>query len=305
MTSERPEPKVFDLVYHRGVWVTIEGFGEDRGTELSTGQWVRASELKPIMSGRWRYEPKRECTCIGGPERDDSGEMLHAGYCVADDRRERYAAEMRPVLEAFVKRPYITGALDALTSAATAVADEEVSRAVGDRAALVAENARLRAELEATRRAKRENDDRFQGQAADLREENARLRAEVEEYERRYRSSVETYQDMSAEFSKILRWREEDAKEIARLRGELAKTEDYAERLLESNAYLHRTLDTVQHDKAISDRTGSEHLATIERVRAVLNEDPGWSPAELKRRIREALNGPTSVANPNRTQVTE
>ncbi|MFE5159130.1 hypothetical protein ACFRNT_11460 [Streptomyces sp. NPDC056697] len=194
-----------------------------------------------------------------------------------DDRRERYAAAIEEGAGPAARESDIYGA----AHAAMVVADEEVSRAVGGRAALVAENARLREELD--------------------------------ESERRYRSSVETYQEMSAEFSKLVRWREEDAKEIARLLAALAKAEDTAGKL---------TADLVRKEAANEGlaRALAKNQMRVERVRAVL--------AELNRRADEsseaaqevlsgteydwaagllgkALNAPATVANPNRTKVDE
>ncbi|MFJ4529083.1 hypothetical protein [Streptomyces nigrescens] len=60
---------------------------------------------------------------------------------MSDERRERYRT-------AIVKASYISPLSSFAAEAAMAVADAEISRAVGDRAALVLENARLRAELE-------------------------------------------------------------------------------------------------------------------------------------------------------------
>lgn len=44
---------------------------------------------------------------------------------MTDERRERYAEALGPILEAFIKRPYITGARLDLADAAMAVADVE------------------------------------------------------------------------------------------------------------------------------------------------------------------------------------
>lgn len=61
-----------------------------------------------------------------------------------DSRRERYAVAIYRA----VQDPDWTPAYEA-GDAALAVADEEISHAIGDRAALVLENARLRTEKEA------------------------------------------------------------------------------------------------------------------------------------------------------------
>lgn len=84
----------------------------------------------------------------------------------------------------------------------------------------------------------------------------------------------------------------------ARLRAEL----DTSERQYRSSVETYRAVASSHSDLL---RELCEARATIERVRAVLDEDPGWSPAELKMRIRDALNTPATVANPNRTKVAE
>ncbi|MEV8056541.1 hypothetical protein AB0P37_08440 [Streptomyces antimycoticus] len=119
----------------------------------------------------------------------------------ADYRRERYAAAMAAANDGGPEWAY---EWYPEADAAMAVADEEHD--------LIREAAEF-----------------HQRRYVAAHDENARLRAELDASERRYRSSVETYQDMRAEFSKVVRWREEDAKEMERLRTELATVKEECE----------------------------------------------------------------------------
>lgn len=108
----------------------------------------------------------------------------------ADERRERYAAS---IFGSDGEYPWgdlrreDQWAYFPYADAAMAVADDEIQGGIDvmrrklDRER--DENNRLRRELEATQRAKRENDERFQLDAAEARAEADRLRARVAELE--------------------------------------------------------------------------------------------------------------------------
>lgn len=55
---ERPEPKIGDSVCGRTFQCTIAGFDEDRGTRLSTGAWICASQLEYLATGVWKVKDK-------------------------------------------------------------------------------------------------------------------------------------------------------------------------------------------------------------------------------------------------------
>lgn len=197
--SERPEPKVFDLVHYRGVWTTIEGFCEYSGTQLSTGARICARQLEPIMPGWWRYEPKRKCAAWGGctlPAGHNMGQADVPENHQAPDRRERYAAAINATLLEFAVEPS-----QAAADAAMAVADEELTHAVQAGSAVQSqqidrlreENARLRAELESSKAAHRAVWARHQARGQrifDLQGKNARLREELTD-EKSYRLHVD------------------------------------------------------------------------------------------------------------------
>lgn len=119
---------------------------------------------------------------------DDCSRAETCPPCVngEDERRERYAAAMyatslyadqipwERVPESF-RQDWFCRA-----EAAMAVADEEHARVRWDLMDTTMENARLRAELKATRRAKQENDERFQLEAAQARDLGSRVREVVD-----------------------------------------------------------------------------------------------------------------------------
>ncbi|MGP3940479.1 hypothetical protein [Streptomyces sp. 6N106] len=149
---------------------------------------------------------------------------------------------------------------------------------------------RLRAQLEMLREVSRQ--------------QNARLREELDASERRYRSSVETYRDVTAAH--------------ARLRGELGEQADRHMASLRKVADLIPDEDEVARlraELAEADENNrqrrielSEARATIERVRAVCDRWDKYGTTTMKHYaaiVHEALAGPATVANPDRTQVDE
>ncbi|MEU7243394.1 hypothetical protein [Streptomyces sparsogenes] len=199
---------------------------------------------------------------------------------MTDDRRERYAAAMAAANDGGPEWAY---EWYPEADAAMAVADEEVSRAVGDRAALVFENARLAARVRSAEAAHRavwaKHQERgarifeLQGEKGELREEITRLREEIG-------SDVNgVCTGMHADVAEAHAAWEEEREANARLRAEL-----------EENTGVIRALRR-QRDTA---------EATVARVRAVV-DGTSWA-SNFKDRVRAALT-PAPVANPSRTRV--
>ncbi|MFF4478703.1 hypothetical protein ACFY1A_17035 [Streptomyces sp. NPDC001520] len=241
-------------------------------------------------------DERRECLT---PDYTDG--PCHCAHCdPVNARRERYAAA---ILTALARDTSMGPNWDNAADAAMAVADEENER--------ICEAAEFhqRRYVESEADSDRLKDELIQvyGGKARLKAENARLREEIG-------SDVNGIcTGMHADVAEAQSaWREE-REENARLRAELTRAEDTAGKL---------TADLVRKEAANEGlaRALAKNQMRVERVREALAElnrradesseasqevlsgtEYGWA-AEL---LAKALNAPASVANPNRTQVTE
>jgi hypothetical protein len=64
---EYVEPKIKDKIFHQGKLTTIEGFGDDEGTRLRSGQWVCISDFEKGSDSIWRKTAEPTVYEIGQP----------------------------------------------------------------------------------------------------------------------------------------------------------------------------------------------------------------------------------------------
>ncbi|MFD0650194.1 hypothetical protein I1A49_16545 [Streptomyces malaysiensis subsp. malaysiensis] len=187
-------------------------------------------------------------------------------------------------------------------NAAMAVADEEMGELRTTLRLASEGNARLRAELEAA-----------DVLNASLREENARLRADVVDRGERLNQAHEENARLRAELEATQRAKRENddrfQTEAADLRDELEAADVLNASLREENARIRAELSDIREKWHAMCLLSEQRFATIVRVRAALDTATadGTYPTGrvVDRLVRDALNAPATVANPNRTQVTE